>query len=91
VSVGRIARYRITISRTRPNIGLRNVLVVSTQAGRQVGRWRLATLAPGRKRTLRLALRVPAGARGSFCINTRATARNARAGSVRYCTPVRRP
>ena len=94
VRAGNVAGYRITVSRTqlkgtRASV-LRNVRVTSTHAGRRVGHWRLARLAPRQKRTVRLRVRVPAGARGSFCITTRATAPNARPAIVRRCTRVRR-
>jgi hypothetical protein len=92
VTAGRIARYRIAVRLARLHNGrvsrLRNVHVVSKHAGRRIGRWRIATLAPGRKRILRLRVRVPAGARGSFCITTRASARAARGAIVRYCTRI---
>ena len=92
VKPGHTAAYRITLRRTQPHnrrgYPVRNVHVVSTHAGHRVGHWLVRTLPRGRSRTLRLKVNVPATARGSYCITTRAAARHARSTTVRYCTAV---
>ena len=92
VTAGRIARYRVILSltqiRNRRASPVRNVRVLSTHAGRRVGRWLVSTLLFGRSRTLRLKVAVPGGARGRFCISTTATAKGVRGASLRYCAPI---
>ena len=94
VTAGKVTTYRITVSRTQRKgtraAILKNVQVVTTHAGHRVQRWSLATLAPGKKRTVHLSLRISASARGSFCITTRASAKNALGALARHCTPVKR-
>ncbi len=88
VAAGSIARYRITVGRTRPRSVVKNVKVISRHAGRRVGQWDIKTLRFGRSRTLHLRVTIPRVARGRFCITTRATARHARDASARYCARV---
>ena len=52
--------------------------------------WRIARLAPGRTRTLRLYARFDADTGGRLCNNVRVRASNARGDRGRTCTLVRR-
>jgi hypothetical protein len=87
---GQVARYRVRLWRSqpghRPVFLPRNVVLTATVAGRQVGRWRIRTLAMWQTRSVRLALRAPAA--GRVCIAVRATATHARGARSRYCATV---
>ncbi|MBV9917003.1 MAG: hypothetical protein JO153_10930 [Solirubrobacterales bacterium] len=92
VAAGRIAGYRITLSRTDTNLQRRysvtHVQIVSRHAGHLLHRWWVSTLRAGHSRTLRLRVWVPSAASGTFCITTTATAKGARGAVARHCAPV---
>ncbi len=88
VTAGRLASFRITVTRRGPRTPVGNVRIVSRHAGHPLGHWQISALKPGHSRTLHLRTRIPSSERRRFCVTVTATARHARGTSGRDCVAV---
>jgi hypothetical protein len=91
---GSTATYRITVSRSQSRhklmYAVKNVRVIANHARDRVGRWRLATLKPGRSRVQLLTMTIPKTGT-SICLRVNATAKHTASGTAITCTAVGNP